>query len=252
MAYNPVCIGTPRYRKRGILEYDLRANSAEYAVPEARAQFIRRTYAHLACAILGFLVLEYALLSLPGIERIVALMTTGVNWILVLGLFMVAGWIADRWARSEVSRGLQYAGLALYVVIEAIIFLPLMFFAVNVTRDPTVVPAAAIITGLLFVGLTVVAFTTRADFSFLRGVIFIGGFVALGLIVASLLFGFTLGVIFAVVMVGLASAAILYTTSNILHYYRADQYVAASLSLFAAVALMFYYVLWILLALRRE
>jgi uncharacterized protein len=46
--------------------------------------------------------------------------------------------------------------------------------------------------------------------------------------------------------------AILYSTSNIIHYYRTDQYVAASLSLFAAVALLFYYVLYILLALRRE
>ncbi len=79
------------------------------------------------------------------------------------------------------------------------------------------------------------AFTTRADFSFLGGILFVGGFVALGLIIASLVFGFTLGVIFAVAMVGLA------TTSNILHYHRTDQYAAASL--FAAVALMFYYVL---------
>ena len=58
--------------------------------------------------------------------------------------------------------------------------------------------------------------------------------------------------IFAVAMVGLAAVAILYSTSNIIHYYRTDQYVAAALSLFAAVALMFYYVLYLLLALRRE
>jgi FtsH-binding integral membrane protein len=145
---------------------------------------------------------------------------------------------------------MQYAGLVLYVVIEAVIFLPLMFVAAYYS-DPTVIPAAALITGLLFAGLTVVAFTTRADFSFLRGIIVIGFFVALGLIVASLLFGFTLGVIFSVAMVGLASAAILYYTSNILHYYRTDQYVSASLTLFASVALLFYYVLWILVSIRR-
>ncbi len=233
------------------MNYDVYAGSAAYARPDARAQFIRRTYEHLAFALLGFLVLEFALLNLPGVERLVGLMTTGVNWLLVLGLFLVAGWIADRWARSEVSRGLQYVGLALYVLIQAVIFLPLLFIAVYLTDDPTVVPAAALITGLLFAGLTLVAFTTRADFSFLRGVLLIGGLVALGLIVASVIFGFTLGVIFAVAMVGLAAAAILYSTSNIIHYYRTDQYVAASLSLFAAVALMFYYVLWILLSLRR-
>jgi FtsH-binding integral membrane protein len=230
--------------------YATRGAAAGYALPDARARFIRRTYAHLAYAVLGFLVLEYVLLNLPGVERAVGFMTRGFNWLLVLGLFMVASWIADRWARSEVSRGLQYTGLALYVSIQAIIFLPLMFVAVNFS-DPTVIPAAGIITGLLFAGLTVVAFTTRTDFSFLRGVLLIGGFVALGLIVASILFGFNLGVIFAVAMVGLAAAAILYYTSNILRYYRTDQYVSASLTLFASVALMFYYVLWLLMSLRR-
>lgn len=233
------------------MEYDVRAGSVTYALPDARAQFIRKTYVHLAFAILGFLVLEYALLSLPGVERVVALMTTGFNWFLVLALFFVASWIADRWARSEVSRTWQYAGLALYVVIEAIIFLPLMFVAARYS-DPTVIPSAALITGLLFAGLTFVAFTTKRDFSFLRGVISIGFFVALGLIAASLLFGFTLGLIFAVAMVGLASAAILYYTQNILRYYRTDQYVSASLTLFASVALIFYYVLWFLVDLGRE
>ena len=232
-------------------QYVTRGGAVAYAPADARAGFIRRTYAHLAFAVLGFLVLEFILLNLPGIGGVAQLMTTGFNWLFVIGLFTVVGWIADRWARSDTSRGLQYAGLALYVVVEAIIFLPLMFVVVFISNDPVVLPAAGIITGLLFVGLTVVAFTTRADFSFLRGILIIGGFVALGLIVASLIFGFQLGVIFAVAMVGLAAVAILYSTSNIIHYYRTDQYVAASLSLFAAVALMFYYVLYILLALRR-
>lgn len=233
------------------MAYGAYAGSAGYAVPEARARFIRKTYAHLAFAILGFLVLEYLLLSLPGIEVIAAPMVSGYNWLLVLGLFMVVSLIADRMARSEVSRGVQYAGLALYVGAQALLFVPLMLVATRYS-DPTVVPAAALITGLLFAGLTVVAFTTRTDFSFLRGIITIGFFVALGLIVASILFGFTLGVIFSVVMVGLASAAILYYTSNILHYYRTDQYVAASLTLFASVALLFWYVLQILIALRNQ
>lgn len=111
-------------------------------------------------------------------------------------------------------------------------------------------PAAALLTVLLFAVLTLTAVTTRADISFLRGVLVFGGLLALGLILASLLFGFTLGVVFAAAMVGLA-AAILYSTSNVMLHYRTDQYVAASLSLFAAVALLFYYVLVILVSLRR-
>ena len=226
--------------------------TAAQALPEARAQFIRRTYAHLAFAVLGLLALEYVLLSLPGIQNVVALMTNGFNWLLVLGLFFVVSLIADRVARSETSLGVQYVGLALYTVAEAIIFLPLLFAAAYLVNDPTLIPTAAIITGLLFVGLSVVAFTTRTDFSFLRGILVIGGFVALGLIVASIAFGFTLGLVFSVVMVGFASVAILYYTSNIIHYYRTDQYVAASITLFSSVALLFWYVLQILISLRGE
>lgn len=230
--------------------YGTRGGAVADALPEARAGFIRRTYTHLAFAVLGFLVLEFVLLQIPGIQRIAFIMTSGFNWLVVIGLFIGVSWIADYWARSDTSRGLQYAGLGLYVVAEAIIFLPLMVLA-TFYSDPTVLPAAGLITGLLFLGLTVVAFTTRADFSFLRGVLVIGFFVALGLIVASMIFGFQLGVIFAVAMVGLAAVAILYSTSNVIHYYRTEQHVAAALSLFAAVALMLYYVLWILMSLRR-
>ena len=67
----------------------------------------------------------------------------------------------------------------------------------------------------------------------------------MALIVAGMVFGFNLGLWFSVLMVFLASAAILYNTSNVLHQYHSSQYVAASLSLFASVALLFWYVLQI-------
>ena len=47
----------------------------------------------------------------------------------------------------------------------------------------------------------------------------------------------------------IASISILYNTSNIIHHYGTTQYVAASLGLFASVALLFFYVLRILMAL---
>jgi FtsH-binding integral membrane protein len=53
-------------------------------------------------------------------------------------------------------------------------------------------------------------------------------------------------------MVVLASAAILYTTSNILRVYHPKQHVAASLTLFASVALLFWYILQILMSLGGD
>jgi len=62
------------------------------------------------------------------------------------------------------------------------------------------------------------------------------------------IFGFQLGMFFSVAMVVLAGAAILYDTSNVLLRYPEDQHVAASLQLFASVALMFWYVLRIFMS----
>jgi FtsH-binding integral membrane protein len=106
-----------------------------------------------------------------------------------------------------------------------------------------VIVKAGVVTLGLFLGLTSVVFLTRRDFSFLGPILMVGGFVALGFIASGLIFGFSLGSVFAFVMVAFAGAAILYDTSNILHRYRTDQHVAASLSLFASVALLFWYIL---------
>jgi FtsH-binding integral membrane protein len=75
---------------------------------------------------------------------------------------------------------------------------------------------------------------------------------ALGLIVCAVLFGFNLGLVFSFAMVLLASGAILFDTSRILLHYRTDQHVAAALQLFASIALLFWYVLQIIMSLSRR
>jgi FtsH-binding integral membrane protein len=227
-------------------------STAEQASPEARAAFIRRTYQHLAMAILAFMGLEFVIFKTGMAEAMTRTMLGGkFSWLVVLGAFMIVSWVAEKWAHASVSRGAQYLGLGLYVVAEAIIFVPLLYIAVTFS-SPDTIPIAAVITGLLFLGLTVTAFTTRKDFSFLGGILKVAGCVALGVIVCSIMFGFSLGIVFAGVMVAFASGAILYSTSRIIHDYNTDQHVAASLSLFASVALLFWYVLRILIALSSS
>ena len=77
-----------------------------------------------------------------------------------------------------------------------------------------------------------------------------GGVGAMLLVVAGVIFGFQLGVFFSVAMVVLAGAAILYDTSNVVHHFPEDRYVAASLQLFSSVTLMFWYVLRIFMSRR--
>jgi FtsH-binding integral membrane protein len=221
------------------------------ADPEARAMFIRKTYAHLAGAIAAFVVLEVFLVNSPLAPAMLKLISSSsYAWLAILGAFMIVGWMASSLAQGTASAGVQYLGLALFVVAEGIIFVPLLYIAAFYA-GPSVLPNAAILTGFMFVGLTIVAFTTRKDFSFLGSILTVGFLIALGLIVCSVIFGFQLGLIFSVVMVGLASAAILYDTSNVIHHFSTDQYVAASLQLFASVALLFWYVLRIMMALRE-
>jgi FtsH-binding integral membrane protein len=140
-------------------------------------------------------------------------------------------------------------GLLLYVVAEAVIFVPLLYIARLV--DPAIITSAAMATVALFGVLTAVVLITRTDFSFLRTVLVFGGFAALGLIVVSILFRFALGPIFTYAMIALACGYILYHTSNVLHHYRIGQHVAASLALFAAVALLFWYILQLFLSRRN-
>lgn len=207
----------------------------------SRAQFIARTYGHLLGAMSLFVVAEYLLFTTGAIET-VANFAFGTSWLLILGGFMLVGWLASRAAHSSMSKPVQYAALIGFVLAEALLFAPLLFIA-NLQAGGGVIGSAAVVTLIGFLALTGVVYVTRKDFSFLGAVLKWAGVVALILIAAGVIFGFQLGTFFAVAMVAFAGAAILYDTSNILHHYPTDRYVGASLSLFASVALMFWYVL---------
>ncbi|MCY7393312.1 MAG: Bax inhibitor-1 family protein [Leptolyngbyaceae cyanobacterium CAN_BIN12] len=226
--------------------------TAAQARPTERAKFIQKTYIHLAGAVLAFALVSYFLFQ-SGIAEVLTKLMTGsrFSWIAVLGVFMLLGWLSRGLAAKADSIGAQYAGLGLFVVVQAILFTPLLYIAA-LFSDPSVIPTAAILTLLMFAGLTAVVFISRKDFSFLGSILAIGGFIALGVIICSAIFGFTLGLFFSFIMVVFASAAILYDTSKVLHNYSTDQYVAASLELFASVALLFWYVLQIVMSFSRR
>lgn len=211
---------------------------------QARGVFVSRTYAHLFGAVLAFMALEVFFFK-TGLAPQIAKGLLGVSWLLVLGGFVVVSWLASRVAHAATSKAAQYAALAAFVVAEAIIFVPLLYVADY--KAPGTITSAATVTFLGFSGLTALVFLTGRDFSFLRTAIWWGGIVALCLIVAGVLFGFQLGTFFSVAMIALAGAAILYDTSNVLHHYPEDRYVAAALQLFASVALMLWYVLRLLM-----
>lgn len=215
-----------------------------------RSTFISRTYGHLLGALALFVVIEIVLFQATSVpEAMLSFLAGGSwRWLLFLGGFMVVGMLASRTAVAATSPAAQYAALFGYVLAEALIFVPLLYVA-NAFA-PGAIESAALLSLVGFTGLTGVVLITRKDFSFLRGIVLYGGVVALLLIVGGIAFGLSLGTWFSVAMIALAGAAILYDTSNVLQHYPADRHVAASLALFASVALLFWYVLRLLLELR--
>lgn len=209
-----------------------------------RAAFIRKTYFHLALALLAFVGVETALIHSSLANPLFDWMTANqYSWLGVILLMMGATWLGNAWAQNPDNVPMQYVGLGLYVAVYAVVTLPLLMLANQYA--PGAIRDAAIMTGALFFGLTSTVFITRKDFSFLGPIIGIAAWVALGVIVCAILFGFTLGTLFSAVMVLLVAGCVLFTTSNMLNVYGTNQYVAASLQLFASIITMFWYILQI-------
>src|SRR5262249_48453736 len=162
---------------------------------DARATFIRKTYGHLAGAILAFVGVEYLLLQSESARELsLAMMSGRISWLIVLGAFMVVSWLATSWANSDTSRGMQYLGLSLYVLAQAIIMLPLLTIADELARRNEqvyggVIQTAAILTLGVFGGLTMAVLLTGRNFSFLGPILSVASMLAFGAIIAGVIFG---------------------------------------------------------------
>jgi FtsH-binding integral membrane protein len=214
---------------------------------EERTAFLKKVYLHLAAAVGLFLVLQTMLQAMPFAERMARTMSNA--WLLVILGFWVVGWISSRWTAPGLPISQQYLGLGLFTVAQAIIFMPIIAY-IRLYEDPNILPTAGLLTLCLAGGLTLVAMDSRTDFSFLRGALWIVGMVAFGLIISAILFGVALGGWFTLLMIGFASASILYKTDEITKTSRTDGYVSAALALFSSLMLLLWYVLRLLMARR--
>ncbi len=215
---------------------------------DRRVDFYRKTYTHVALAVLLFIIVEYLFLQSPMIVNFALSLTGGWSWLLLLGAFMFITNYAEGLALKSRSKNRHYLALGIYVVAEAFIFVPLLFIAFNMIDGVEIIQKAAVMTIALFAGLSAVVILTKKDFSFLKAALTIGFFIAIGLMVAGTIFGFDLGLWFSVGMIVLAAGSILYTTSGMVHKYDEEQYVAAALGLFASLMLLFWYILRIFMS----
>jgi len=226
-----------------------------------RVAFIRRTYAHLAGAVFAFVALSATLIATGMAEQILRDVFVGHRyaWPALMITFIVGSIAAQYMAQSNNSVGTKYAGLSLYVLLYTLLFVPILTiasdpkFGIAPAGRPGMLPLqAGIVTLAVFAGLTAAVFMSGKDFSFMGPILMIGSFLALGVIIAAMVAGFSLGLVFMSLMVALFAGYIIYDTSNIIHRYRTNEHVAASMALFGSFAMLFYYILMLFMSSRDE
>lgn len=236
-----------------------------------RVTFLRKTYAHLGGALIAFagvtaFMINYMTEFSLSFSRHAF---SGFNFFLVFIAFIAANMGAQWLARHETSRALQYLGLGLMVTVWSLLLQPMIWYAMLRFGNPAqilggssinpvlsstaaaIIAQSAVITLAIFIGLTVTVFVTKKDFSFLRGVLSICTFAAMGVILASVLFGFSLGALFSGFVILLMSGYILFQTSLVMSYFPPTQYVSAALMLFGTVATLFMHVLNLVMSARE-
>jgi uncharacterized protein len=225
---------------------------AAFAEESERTAFIRRTYLHLLGALAvfsGILTAVFALTPPAVLDATIgSILMSRFGWLIVIGMLIGTNWLAEYWARNDASPTLQYVGLGMYTVAEAVVFVPLLYIAGRI--DPLILPTAGILTALVFGGLTAFVFITKADFSGIGKYLWLAGLVAMGTVIAAIVFNFALGVWFSAALIGLSAGYILYDTSNVLRHYRTNQHVAAALALFASVTMLLWYIIRLLMRMR--
>ena len=220
---------------------------AQTSVDE-RLAFIKRIYGWMAAALVVACA-GAAIAIKSGIA--LAILKSG----FVGSILMIVGWIGLAYVAQKVRHVptwnvLAYAGYALFTgfVISNIVLLAMKFGAATTGNEFTYVLMALGSTVLVFGTLTVYAMTTKKDFSFLGGmlwvalvVLIVGGLV--NMFVQSLGFG----ILLASVGVLVFSGFILYDTQKILRTYPSNEHVAASMTLFLNFVLLFVEILRLIL-----
>lgn len=223
-----------------------------------RVAFLRKSYGLLGVSLIVWVAATAALFRY-GTETSFKFsrwaLSGQMNWLAVIGLLMVSGMAAQWLARSEKSRGIQLLGLGLEVGAWTFLMQPLLwvlFLKFQPSGAQAILAQGTVATLAIFIGLTATVFITKKDFTFLRGVITVGLFAAMGIIVASMLFGFSLGLVFTGALIAILALKILHDTSLMMSYFPPSHYVSAALMLFGTVATLFWNIIVFLMRMRQN
>jgi len=190
-------------------------------------KLIRNTYMLLSLTLLFSAVTASlsVMLSMPPITYLVSVSASiALMWL-----------VLPRTAHSASGLGVVFAitgllGFALGPILSMYLKLP---------HGPQLVATALGGTGAIFLGLSAYALTTRRNFNFMGGFLFVGMLVVLGASLANIFLGLpALSLAVSAVVVMLMSGFILFDTSRMIHG-GVDNYILATVGLYMSVFNLF-------------
>ncbi len=220
-------------RHRGML-------AIQVSAPE-RLAFLRKVYSLFTMAIVIFAGTTWACCNETALGWVAPIYGYGIIGPILL---MVAVGAIMRLGASRFP--INLFALVGFAVLEGFLVGPLVFL-VSASRGTEVVAQAAVLTAVVFAGLTLVTLTSKRDFSFLRSGLWTCLWVLIGLGLVGMLFGMDwFGWGWSVAWVILMAGFVLYDTSNIMRHYPTNMAVSAAMALFFDFVILFKHLLMLL------
>jgi modulator of FtsH protease len=180
-------------------------------------------------------------LAFSAVMAFVAMATGArpISWIVMIAVFIGGPFVIHALRNSIWSLPLTFV----FTGFMGYVLGPIVTLYLAQPNGSEIVMGALSTTAVMFVGLSAYALTTRKDFSFLGGFVFVGFLVLLAAIVANLFLAIpALSLTISAAVVLVVSAAILFDTSRMVHDGETN-YVMMTVSLYANIYVLFLHLL---------
>lgn len=215
--------------------------SAVYAPKKVRAAFFRQAYLGFALLLLLWIAVECWLIQLPISRTLYHLwFDSNTGWMGVLAGFLILRFITRQVSNRGLHWSLQFLSLAACLILQSILFLPILLHGQHMTGSPFL-KEASILAGSLFLGIVATAISIRRDFNKYLALSQILLWLGAGLLACAFIWGFKEGWFILLSLTAIASFAVFHETLRILKYQDTDEVFGASLNLFASLSLL----LWV-------
>ncbi len=205
-----------------------------------RSWFIVKLYFHILATILLLSVLEVVWFGVLGVgERLLGLMALGVfSWLLVFVVMATVSFMGRRWVPRIARVRAQYLAWFAFCIVQSLVLAPPIAYGIafSMTKEAntTLLPRGIVITLVMFGLLAGIAITRGRKYSLVRVLSMFTGLTAGAILLFSVAFGFSQGLIITYAVLLIACGSIVHLSLPLMRTHRTDQHVAAALELVAS------------------